>query len=421
MRLLFILGTNPDLSKKEIEAAATILPLLWSTSSLRPGILELKSTQPLAWEAGGIAGYLSPEAANLRQTISTLQARLGGTIQIVLLWQQATLRDTPAVLATAIETIPVLATRWKLAVRSIGTTIQAERLALQIKRELKARHFTVRYLPSKTGIAGVFHEKLDLNRFDPNHPGLELVVLPEEKGLWLGVTLCVQDIDEYSRRDFGIPLPDPTSGMLPPKLAQIMINLCVGSPKEQDVVYDPFCGNGRILLEASQMGLLAFGSDLSLEKVEASRQNLQWLKNEASTAQTELVIWQDDARLLSTVEHFNSHLAAQSAVHEGRRFIISEPYLGRPLRSPLQAQEVVPWLDELSELYSAFLETWKKAEIEMMLLIFPSASVVGGSASLLEHLFDRLIQIGYAPKRLAHYSRKDTLVSRDIVQLTYAK
>ena len=409
MRLLFILGSNPDLSKKEIEAAATILPLLWSSSMLRPGVLELKSAQALPFEIGGIAGYLSSDNVNLRESISALQARLGGTIQIVLLWQQTTLRDAPTVVANALETVPAEANRWKLAVRTIGGTIDAERLALQVKRELKLRSLTLRYLPSRSGVAGVFHENLDLNRFDLVHPGLELTVIPEGKGLWLGVTLTVQDIEEYSRRDFGIPVPDPTSGMLPPKLAQIMINLGISGTQEGSVLYDPFCGNGRIVLEAVSMGLAAFGSDSVPEKVAASQANLKWLHGERSQE----AFWQADATQPASVEALRQHAGG------GEVRIIAEPYLGRPLRSPLQASGVSAWMRELGELYVKFFETWKSSDVESMLIVFPSArQAKGGEASLLDFLFDRLVQIGYAPKRLAQYARPDAIVARDLVQLT---
>ena len=123
MRLLFILGTNSELSKKEIEAAATILPLQWNLSSVRPGTLELKSENELHWETEGIAGYLSQEAVDLRKGIGRLQARLGGTIQIILLLRQSTLRSAPTDIVNALGSVPIQATRWKLAVRAVGSTV----------------------------------------------------------------------------------------------------------------------------------------------------------------------------------------------------------------------------------------------------------------------------------------------------------
>lgn len=86
----------------------------------------------------------------------------------------------------------------------------------------------------------------------------------------------VQDIDAYSRRDQNRPARDARVGMLPPKLAQILINLC-GVLPEGAVVLDPFCGTGVLLQEALLMGYSAYGTDLNERMVEFSRKNLEWL------------------------------------------------------------------------------------------------------------------------------------------------
>ncbi|MBO7657378.1 methyltransferase domain-containing protein [Candidatus Saccharibacteria bacterium] len=87
----------------------------------------------------------------------------------------------------------------------------------------------------------------------------------------------VQDIDAYSRRDQGRPARDAKVGMLPPKLAQILINLC-GPLPEKSVILDPFCGTGVVLQEALLMGYKAYGTDISERMVEYSRRNLEYFK-----------------------------------------------------------------------------------------------------------------------------------------------
>ena len=58
---------------------------------------------------------------------------------------------------------------------------------------------------------------------------------------FLGQTLVVQPFKVLSKRDFGRPARDDHSGMLPPKLAQIMINL---ARRNDDIstktILDPF-------------------------------------------------------------------------------------------------------------------------------------------------------------------------------------
>ncbi|MBQ5812477.1 hypothetical protein IIW29_02830, partial [Candidatus Saccharibacteria bacterium] len=86
----------------------------------------------------------------------------------------------------------------------------------------------------------------------------------------------VQDIEAYARRDQARPARDAKVGMLPPKLAQILINLC-GPLKPGATVLDPFCGTGVVLQEALLMGYHAYGTDINEKMIDYSRKNLEWL------------------------------------------------------------------------------------------------------------------------------------------------
>ena len=93
----------------------------------------------------------------------------------------------------------------------------------------------------------------------------------------------VQDIDAYTKRDQARPARDAKVGMLPPKLAQILINLC-GPLSTASRVLDPFCGTGVVLQEALLMGYNAYGTDLSERMVEFTQKNLEWLILESRPA-----------------------------------------------------------------------------------------------------------------------------------------
>jgi tRNA G10 N-methylase Trm11 len=59
-------------------------------------------------------------------------------------------------------------------------------------------------------------------------------------------------------------------GMLPPKLARMMINLT----KNNTAIYDPFCGLGTVLIEALHMGRIhILASDISEAMVSATEKN----------------------------------------------------------------------------------------------------------------------------------------------------
>src|SRR5581483_12120222 len=64
--------------------------------------------------------------------------------------------------------------------------------------------------------------------------GIELLLIATHDGQTIiARTTEVQDIDSYTLRDRGRPKRDARVGMMPPKLAQIIINLAVGELPEE--------------------------------------------------------------------------------------------------------------------------------------------------------------------------------------------
>lgn len=63
-------------------------------------------------------------------------------------------------------------------------------------------------------------------------------------------------------------------GSMSPKLARCMVNLT--GVKKGDVVLDPFCGTGGILIEAGIMGMRVVGSDIDERMVEGTIKNLEY-------------------------------------------------------------------------------------------------------------------------------------------------
>ncbi len=81
-------------------------------------------------------------------------------------------------------------------------------------------------------------------------------------------TIWTQDFEDWGVRDFGRPAADPHIGMLPPKVARMMLNIA-GPGK----ILDPFCGVGTILAEAQD----AIGSDINPAQIAKTKKNLDWL------------------------------------------------------------------------------------------------------------------------------------------------
>lgn len=150
-------------------------------------------------------------------------------------------------------------------------------------------------------------------------------------------TIAVQDFVGYSRRDFGRPRRDMRQGLLPPKLAQILLNLARLKPN--DVILDPFCGDGTILQEALLLGARqVIGCDINPQAIIKTKQNLDWLKTKLPFT-GEWLVYQYDAK------QFNKHLKLNSI-----DAIITEPWLG-PINPPRTIAEQQQLINELVELY----------------------------------------------------------------------
>ncbi len=63
-------------------------------------------------------------------------------------------------------------------------------------------------------------------------------------------------------------------GSMSPKLARCMVNLT--EMREGDIVLDPFCGTGGILIEAGILGAQVVGADIDYRMVEGTKSNLDY-------------------------------------------------------------------------------------------------------------------------------------------------
>jgi len=138
-----------------------------------------------------------------------------------------------------------------------NTRLNQKDYLLKAKKYFQKNEFSSRFVNSdfqniKSYL--VTKEKLLENKTDFN-----LIFIGDSIYIWY--TVFVQDIDSYSKRDFW-KTRDMIVWMLPPKLAQMMINFSRSNKKpptplsqgvidsENQVIYDPFCGLWTVLLES---------------------------------------------------------------------------------------------------------------------------------------------------------------------------
>jgi hypothetical protein len=220
------------------------------------------------------------------------------------------LTDVPQLLGNACQSIQGKVT---FSIRSIGLTLRAHHdLYRTCKEELRRRGQPSRYIGTERRPTATILLHQD-GIVDSTH-GCELVLLQEgeedERTLWVGRTVAVQNPESYTERDIGKPARDSRVGMLPPKLAQVLLNLGAWLLQEQTkrsgskataagmpiVVYDPFCGSGVVLMEAMLRGWHVLGSDASVKAVNATLRNIEWLRKEQKIPKkmVESEVWKHD-------------------------------------------------------------------------------------------------------------------------------
>ena len=211
----------------------------------------------------------------------------------------------------------------------------------------------------------------------------------------------VQDIDAYARRDQGRPARDAKVGMLPPKLAQILINLC-GVLEPGAVVLDPFCGTGVLLQEALLMGYSAYGTDISDRMIEYSKRNLEYFK------------FKDYKLEVGDATDFQWQQPVDAVACEG--------YLGKPMSKIPSEMELKEQKQECSSIFLGFLKNLA-AQIKSgvpVVVAAPAWLRENGEYSRLE-ILDQIADMGYNVENKTReglfYHREGQIVARDIIIL----
>jgi len=230
--------------------------------------------------------------------------------------------------------------------------------------------------------------------------GVEILVAKGKQGWFFAKLEQNQPFESYKKRDYEKAFRDARVGMLPPKLAQIMVNLgvgdaatsCLGNPR----VYDPFCGAGGVLVEAALMGYEALGSDIDPRMVDFSQKNLAALNLQGEVF---------------------SHDAKQK-ISQKYDVVVSEGYLGPPRRTIPDPQVCVKIFKELQQLYESFF-AW--VECRRVVICFP-VYLEGGKPKHFasEEILPALAKLGWKMKNTEKliYSRENQTVGREIVILS---
>jgi hypothetical protein len=352
---ILVLGRQPELGLAELER-------LFGSEAVHP-------VPHLAAAYSPAAGSTSPRLALLDVAPDAVAfARLGGSVKLArplatlptLNWPQIEAGLRKAALQSAKATPDG---KLKIGLSFYGfepgtmNPARANAAGLNLKKALRQTDRSVRIVPNKElqlNSAQVLHNHLT------GELGREFLIIKSApaKGrpghTIIAQTVTEQDIDAYAARDQGRPKRDARVGMLPPKLAQIIVNL--SGAKRGGTVWDPFCGTGVLLQEALLMGIDVYGSDIESRMIEYTEQNLAWLDTTYSTkygathGADSPSIWYDlqvgDA---TSVKFQNKHVMPLSAV-------ACEGYLGQPFATFPSAERLTEVRSTCNLILKKFLQ-----------------------------------------------------------------
>ena len=340
---------------------------------------------------------------------------VGSVIKFANIIPQTATRSLPALEKSSIKFIISLypaqtAGKIKLGFSDYSGTLSRQellRLGLSVKKTLKKNDYSARVVPNTSptlGSAQIIHNSLTKQN------GAELVIFKQNGSLQLAHTIHEQNIEAYAARDQARPKRDARVGMLPPKLAQTIINLASGPYQENQTLLDTFCGTGVILQEALLMGYNVYGTDIEPKMIQYSKDNLDWLKNKIPNIDGTVTLKQGDAT------SYNWKPTPD--------IIASESYLGRPLTqalSPTDMQSLVNSVNTLHKKIFAHIATQVTSGTRICLAV--PAWHVGGRFMTLPVL-DQLHNLGYNKLEFKHtkpqdliYARADQIVGRQLVVL----
>lgn len=238
----------------------------------------------------------------------------------------------------------------------IGRADRLKLLGMKIKNWLRDEEIKCRFVfnPKSTETPTVLLEKNDVVK-----TGFELVLLRRRQDVSYGFTLALQDYEGFSTRDFGRPNPNKEKGMLPPKLARMMVNFAC--PVEGQTLYDPFCGSGTILQEAALLGLKVVGSDIDPGAINETTANLKWLDSKFNISSRPKLFMHNTLKPFSDLPSID--------------IVVTEPYLGPVSKRPLTGIEFEDVVKELRPLYHNFMKNLSAAmdrkKVRRLVLVVP--------------------------------------------------
>ena len=285
---------------------------------------------------------------------------------------------------------------------------QLQNIGLSLKSSMKRHGASLRLVPNtniELSTATSHNNKLGLS---PKKREL-FIIKTDDGAIVIAESNGAQNITAYARRDRNRPRRDAFVGMLPPKLAQIMVNVAVGNTTRATIL-DPFCGTGTVLQEALLKGYDVCGSDLSQKMIDYTTENIAWLQSKYHITGTVRSLEQADAMTHQWTE--GQQLDA----------VICETYLGQPFSAPPSPKKLHEVTGNCNHIITNFLRNIH-SQLRPGTTLCIAVPAWRDANRKLTHLplVQNLEALGYTLQQPPLiYSRSDQVVVREILLLKTA-
>lgn len=236
----------------------------------------------------------------------------------------------------------------------IGTVVKEKELQelltdvkiIWIQNEANGKHLKRTVGIRRYKLVDIFHTDKEIRT-----KGKEIINL--ENGLY-GIVEWYQNIELYEAIDFGKPGRSMEMGMMPAKLAHMMINIWLAKfihesqlDIEKICIYDPFVGSWTTGMLANYMGYDFAGSDI---KINYAEKNTPWRKiNKFFTPDKQFDIFKHDIK-----EKLWDQLEGKDIL------VVSEWRLWPIVKKSTSDQDIQKFQERVTDLYKSFLDRIKE-------------------------------------------------------------
>lgn len=385
---------------------------------------------------------------------------LGGTV-VLARGLEPMPKDAEAIPELLLKELEDVKGKTTFSLRTVGVQPRVVgKLYRTCKDFLRSKGRSSRYVGNERTPAPsvVLHE----NNLIDKTGGCEIVILEDKEFFWAGVTVGAQNVNAYTFRDTQKPVRDTTVGLLPPKLAQTLLNFGlwlkppvmaagaevaaatagkVTATKEEKAkakekakkkaaavplapytVFDPFCGTGVIPIECLLRGFRVLASDKSEKAVTGTQKNVEWLRRKFDLKKTDLpsAVWKQDATKPFDFEKVK--------VPSRPDVVVTETSLGPNLKSRPTVKDAQSLRSENEKIQEGFLKAAAASLLGVPLVCTWPVWYCSKGVVMLERVWKMVDKYGYeavlppgiqplGERRSLVYRRPEQFVGREIVLL----